>query len=116
MTKFSLIFKILTLAALVTVLIMSLRPAVDMGGPVHVDKIMHLGAYGVLAGLARLGWPELWGGTIFLGLGFFGIGIEIAQHLMPLGRMGSLADTTANLLGAALALIFFHIIWTRHQR
>ena len=116
MTKLSLIFKILTLTALATVLVMSLRPSVGMGGPIYMDKIMHLGAYGVLAGLARLGWPKLWGGTIFLGLGVFGIGIEIAQHLMSLGRTGSLADTLANLLGAALALIFFHIIWTRHQR
>jgi VanZ family protein len=116
MTKFSLIFKILTSAALITVLIMSLRPAVDMGGPAHIDKVAHLGAYGVLAGLARLGWPKLWGGSIFLGLALFGIGIEIAQHLMPLGRTGSLADTATNLLGAALALTFFHVIWTRHQR
>lgn len=116
MTKFSLIFKILTIAALMTVLVMSLRPAVDMGGPAHMDKVVHLGAYGVLAGLARLGWPKLWDGSIFLGLALFGIGIEIAQHLMPLGRTGSFADTGANLLGAALALIFFHLFWTRHQR
>ncbi len=114
MTKFSLIFKMLTIAALMTVLVMSLRPAVDMGGPVYMDKIMHLGAYAVLAGLARLGWPALWGGSIFLGLGLFGIGIEFAQHLMPLGRTGSLGDTAANLSGAALALVIFHFFWTRH--
>ena len=116
MTKFTLIFKCLTIAALLTVLVMSLRPSAITGGPANIDKVLHLVAYGVLAGLARLGWPKLWGGTIFLGLAVFGIGIEIAQHLMPLGRTGSLADTAANLLGTALALIFFHIFWTRHQR
>ena len=115
MTKFSLIFKILTIAALVTVLVMSLRPSVNIGGPANMDKVLHLGAYGVLAGLARLGWPKLWGGTIFLALALFGIAIEMAQHLMAVGRTGSLADIIANTLGAALALIFFHIFWTRHQ-
>lgn len=116
MTKFSLIFKLLTFAALMVVLVMSLRPSVNVGGPVHMDKIVHLGAYAVLAGLARLGWPRLWGGTLFLCLAVFGIGIEVAQHLMALGRTGSLADIIANLSGAALALIFFHIFWTRYQR
>ena len=116
MTKYSLIFKILTLAALATVLVMSLRPSVSLGGPAHADKILHLGAYAVLAGLARLGWPRLWGGALFLCLALFGIGIEMGQHLMAAGRTGSFADIVANLLGAALALIIFHIFWTRHQR
>lgn len=116
MEKFSHIFKVLTFAALATVLIMSLRPSIDVGSIPHTDKIVHLAAYGVLAGLARLGWPNLWGGTIFIGLALFGIGIEAAQHFMALGRTGSLADTLANMSGAALALIIFHIFWTRPRR
>jgi len=87
-----------------------------MGGIAHADKLLHFGAYAVLAGLARLGWPKLWGGWIFLGFAGFGIGIEIAQHIMSIGRTGSLADTAANLLGTALPLAIFHFFWTRHQR
>jgi len=87
-----------------------------MGGIPNIDKVAHLGAYAVLAGLARLGWPKLWGGWIFLVFAILGIGIEIAQHTMSMGRSGSLADTAANLLGTALPLIIFHYFWTRHQR
>jgi len=116
MTKYAFVFKALTLAALAVVLVMSLRPSVNLGSAPHMDKVVHLGAYAVLAGLTRLGWPSLWGGIIFAGLAIFGIGIELAQHFMDLGRTGSLADIFANMLGAALALIVFHIFWTRHQR
>ena len=116
MTKISLLFKCLTLTALAVILVMSLRPSVSVGGMQHMDKVLHLGAYVVLSGLARLGWPKLWGGLIFLGLAVFGVGIEIAQHTMNLGRTGSVADIAANLTGAALPLIVFHFFWTRHHR
>lgn len=115
MNKISLIFKCLTIAALTVVLVMSLKPSVSVGDVPHADKLLHFGAYAVLSVLARLGWPKRWGGFLFLGLAFFGIGIEMAQHIMDLGRMGSLADIAANLLGAAIPLIFFHFFWTRHH-
>lgn len=110
-----LIFRFLTIAALLTVTYMSLRPNLSTGGVPHADKLLHFGAYAVLAGMARLGWPRQWGGWIFLGLAVFGIAIELAQHTMDLGRTGSLADTIANLAGAAAALVFFHYFWTRHK-
>lgn len=116
MTKFSLLFKALFFLALGLILVMSLKPSVSMGGIAHADKILHFSGYAGLAALARLGWPKLWGGLIFAGLAAFGIGIELAQHFMNLGRTGSLADVAANLAGAALPLIFFHYVWTRHQR
>jgi len=87
-----------------------------MGGVQHMDKVIHLGAYAVLAGLARLGWLKLWGGFIFVGFAVLGPGIELAQHIMDVGRDGSFADVAANLLGAALPLLFFHFFWTRHHR
>ena len=116
MTKFSLLFKGLTFAALLVVLVMSLRPSVSIGDVPHADKLVHLAAYAVLSGLARLGWPKVWGGLIFAGLAVFGIGIEVAQHTMNLGRTGSIVDILANLLGTALPLVFFHYVWIRHQR
>ena len=116
MIKISYIFKFLTLAALALILVMSLKPSVSVGGMPHADKILHFGAYAVLAILARLGWPKHWGGLIFIGLAIFGVGIEIAQHTMNLGRMGSIADVAANFVGAALPLIVLHFFWTRHQR
>lgn len=116
MTKISHIFKCLTLSAFAVILFMSLKPSVSVGDVPHIDKVLHFGAYAVLAVLARLGWLKLWGGFIFIGLALFGIGIEIAQHIMNLGRTGSLADIAANLMGAALPLILFHFFWTRHHR
>ena len=116
MFKFSLLFKCLSIAALVVLLVMSLRPSVSLGEIAHIDKVWHLGAYALLSGLVRLGWPKLWGGLIFIGLAFFGIGIELAQHFMNLGRTGSIADVAANLTGTALPLIAFHFFWTRHHQ
>ena len=115
MISISHLFKCLTFAALILVLVMSLRSSVSIGDVPNIDKLAHFGAYSVLASLARLGWLKLWGGWIFLGLALFGIGIEIAQHTMNLGRTGSFADTVANLLGAAFPLLVFHFVWTRHQ-
>lgn len=115
MTKLSFLFKGLTFVALAFILIMSLRPSVSVGDVPHADKLVHLVAYAGLSGLARLGWPKLWGGLIFFGLAAFGIGIEIAQHNMNLGRTGSIADTIANLIGTALPLIFFHFVWRRRH-
>ncbi len=109
------IFRLLTFAAVLTVAYMSLRPSFSVGGVQHMDKILHFGAYGVLAGLARLGWLRMWAGWLFIGLAVFGISIEITQHMMDLGRTGSLADTLANLSGAACALIGFHLIRKRLQ-
>lgn len=108
-------FRFLTIAALITVAYMSLRPSLSVGGVPHMDKVLHFGTYGVLAGLARLGWWRSWGGWIFLGLASFGIALEILQHVMDLGRSGSLADTAANCAGAAICLLCFHFFWTRHQ-
>lgn len=115
MTVISHLFKCLTLAALAVILIMSLKPSVSIGPIANMDKLLHFGAYGILAGLARLGWPKLWGGWIFLGLAMFGCGIEVAQETMNLGRTGSIADIIANLLGTAFPLLIFHAVWTRHQ-
>ena len=115
MTVVSHIFKCLTLAALAVIIVMSLKPSVSIGSVPNMDKLLHFGAYASLAGLARLGWPKLWGGWIFLGLGLFGGGIETAQHMMNIGRMGSMADLVANLLGAVFSLLIFHLVWTRHQ-
>ncbi len=116
MSNLSPLFKILTVLALISVLMMSLRPSVNLGGPVHFDKVMHVIAYGVLAGLARLGWPKVWGGLLFLLLVAFGIFIEFLQHFMAIGRTGTVGDALANLTGVALALTFFHFFWTRHTR
>ena len=115
MTVVSHIFKCLTLAALAVILVMSLKPSVSAGSLPNMDKVLHFGAYAILAGLARLGLPKLWCGWIFLGLGLFGGGIEIAQHMMNIGRMGSIADLVANLLGIVFSLLIFHLVWKRYQ-
>ena len=72
----------------------------------HVDKVLHLFAYGSVAGLAVIAKPferptvavlfavllaSAWGG-----------GVEILQGAMPLGRAASLGDAIANVAGACL--------------
>ena len=103
------LFQLLAILATGVVIYMSLRPGVSTGGIPHADKVMHLLAYGVLAGLTRLGWPRLWGGFIILGFVGLGVALEMAQHFMAQGRTGSLADAVANALGVILVTFIFHL-------
>lgn len=107
------IFQILTILTLIFILYMSFRPSVSTGGVEHADKVLHLLAYGFVAGLARLGWPREWGGWIVLFLVSIGVSIEIGQHIMALGRTGSIGDALANATGVLLAVIIFHFIRRR---
>ncbi|WP_427453953.1 VanZ family protein [Litorimonas sp. WD9-15] len=107
------LIQILSILATLVVIYMSLRPSFSTGGTPHVDKVLHLFSYGVLAGLTRLGWPRLWGGWVVVGFISLGIVLEFAQHFMGLGRTGSVADAIANALGVLLAVILFHLIRKR---
>ena len=69
------------------------------------DKLSHLMGHGVLAlyftGLVpRRKWWK-----VFLYLVLFGVGIEIAQYTMHMGREGDPRDVVANSLGALLGLL-----------
>lgn len=76
------------------------------------DKIEHLLAFFVLTVLCRMGWPRR--GWLMSGvLVAYGIGIELAQGSITLGRSASAADVVADLLGIGLGLIFANLFRQR---
>ena len=82
----------------------SLRPAGTGGAVPHMDKVLHLLVYAILAGGISLGWPKLSKFRIFLGCVLFGVSMELGQSLIGLGRDASLWDGIANGVGAALGV------------
>jgi len=107
------IFQILAISTTLAVIILSLRPSLPSIEVPNSDKLMHFLAYGVLAGLTRLGWPRLWGGWIVIGFILLGVGLELGQYLMAQGRTASIADAFANSVGAILAVTLYHIYHRR---
>ena len=95
-------FKCIFIAAVLLIIHESLIPAGNNSAPNNWDKIVHFIAYFVLSVLALLAFPRARLLPIIAGLTLLGVGIEIAQAMMPFGRSGSLADAIANMLGAAL--------------
>lgn len=71
------------------------------------DKVQHMLAFAVLAGLAVAGWPDAAGWRLLLGLSAFGALIEFVQAIPALHRDADwrdwLADTGAILFVLALA-------------
>ena len=107
------IFQFLAISTTLAVIILSLRPSLPSIEVPNSDKLMHFLAYGVLAGLTRLGWPRLWGGLIVIGFILLGVGLEFGQYLMAQGRTASIADAFANSVGAILAVTLYHIYHRR---
>jgi VanZ family protein len=113
--RLSPLFKGLSILALVVIAWESLQTITGTPQITHFDKIMHFLAYGVLAGLFRLGWPKVWGGGLFFAAVGFGALIEIAQGTLTDGRTASIADALANSLGALVALFILHFILRRYE-
>lgn len=88
----------------------SLRPAGTGGSIPHLDKVLHLIVYALLAGGIAIAWPKLSRFHIYWGCIVFGAALEIAQGLMAAGRTASLWDGLANSLGAALGIYIAVII------
>jgi len=109
------IIQVLAIIATLIVISLSLQPSLPSGSVPNADKIMHLLAYAVLAALTRLGWRRIWGGWIVIGFIGLGVGLEIGQHLMALGRTASFADAIANSVGAVLAVTLYHIYHRRKR-
>jgi VanZ family protein len=63
------------------------------------DKVWHVLAFWIWAGVVALGWPSL-GWRALAGAALVGATIELVQPLV--GRQAELADLGADLLGAAL--------------
>ncbi|GLQ20693.1 VanZ family protein [Algimonas porphyrae] len=97
------VFRILAVAVATVILVLSLQPFTGSLGVNHADKVQHLLAYGLLAGLMALGWPRCRPVWIVAIAALFGLGVELAQGVMSQGRTASGLDALANLIGALLA-------------
>lgn len=94
-------------------LYLSLRRGGDEMPPIpHLDKLIHATGYAILASLAvclfeKPGprWRALLWVVVLGGL------IEVAQGLLPTGRMMEAADFAANTLGAVIGAALF---WRRN--
>lgn len=83
------------------------------------DKLQHIAAFAALALAAALAYPapapqrlrrEAWIALALLG---YGVGIELAQGLIP-GRTASLADVLADAVGVLLGLALARY-WLRRR-
>lgn len=91
------------IVALAASFVVGVESLVSTGSPpslTHFDKVMHFTAYFGLAALWYLALPKARLGFVVGAIISYGIGIEIAQHIMGMGRTGSVFDALANTFGA----------------
>ena len=91
----------------------------------HFDKLLHLGAYGVMAVLFYrtylAGWPQalkrtlIWASVISTAL--YGLSDEIHQYFVP-ERSADLLDWLADAVGAAVGAVIYQRLFdaTRKNR
>lgn len=91
-------------AACGTIAWLSLEPTTALPKVSLSDKIEHLIAYFGLAVIGAYAFPERLR-RLALGLFLGGIGIEVLQSIMGLGRQGDPRDALANTIGITLGLL-----------
>jgi len=100
------------IAACATIVWLSLAPTTALPSVNMWDKLEHAVAYCVLALLGA--WSFRAGSwRLAFGLLALGVGVEIAQSVMGLGRQGDLLDAIANSLGIALGLGLARLVGER---
>jgi VanZ family protein len=102
--KMSHLTKLLMWLWLLTTLYLSLKPEVSM--PLnfeHIDKLLHLGGYGLAMILVTLAYPQISRYKTVALLFTYSLSIEIAQ-LFAVNRYFEVADLAANLIGILLAI------------
>lgn len=97
-------------------------PTWEWADLLSVDKLVHVGMFGVLSYLVARGFRDrrvnTWSdGRILLmaGLLSFGYGalMEVLQEIPGLGRHGDLVDLTANTLGAVVGALLVRRLWAK---
>ena len=94
----------------------SLRPAGTGGAIPHLDKLLHMLVYALLAGGIMLAWPKLTKLKVFWLCVVFGGIMEVAQGVINIGRTASFMDGLANSLGAALGVYIASFMMTKFAR
>ncbi|KPF61796.1 hypothetical protein [Porphyrobacter sp. AAP60] len=99
------LFQLLFWSALVFAFVMASlhQPPSIPGNP--GDKLLHVIAFVVLAGLAAFAYPRLRLVFIFAGLAVFGGAIEVVQGIPQVGREPSWADWLADVGAAGVVLL-----------
>jgi hypothetical protein len=99
------LFQLLFWSAFVFALVMGNlpQPPALSGNP--SDKVLHVLAFLVLAGLAAFAYPRVPLIVIFFGLVIFGGAIEIVQAVPELDREPSWLDWLADVVAAAAVLL-----------
>lgn len=92
------------LVALVVVACLVPSGTLAVAQPVGIDKVEHFFAYAVLATWFGGLYPRTRYPLIAAGLALLGLGIEVMQQLMGLGREADPLDMMANLAGLATGL------------
>jgi len=90
-------------AAVAVVLYCSLAPSETLPGVSMSDKLQHALAWGGLTGLGLLLAPRRWKEVAGFCL-VLGIGVELAQATMGLGRQGDWRDFVADAAGVLIAV------------
>ncbi len=112
------------LAYCAVIVIQSHLPApIDLPEVSHSDKLLHIGAYGVMAALfyrtCRAGWPHagrrrlFWASVGFAAL--FGLTDEIHQFFVPY-RSADPLDFLADMLGAFLGAAAYQRLFDAERR
>ena len=94
----------------------SLRPAGTGDAIPHLDKILHLLVYAVLALGMALAWPKLSQIKVFWTCVVFGGVMELAQGFIGTGRTASLLDGLANSLGVAIGVYIASLMLVKFAR
>ena len=97
-------------------IIISLAPAPDLGWPTfklfQIDKLLHFIMYFSLTILWYFAAKKFYISNLKLLLSavFFGLILEIFQHILPFGRYFDLGDLLANTLGVIFGIIILYYI------
>ncbi|WP_273214735.1 VanZ family protein [Runella zeae] len=92
----------LAIAWTALLLILCLMPKDQVPTGLGWDKLHHFGAFGILAALWYWSTLKVW--PVILGGVLYGVGIEIAQGNMGVGRAFDWYDAVANSLGIIIAI------------
>lgn len=95
----------LWLSLIAAAIIGSLTPQLAPPQQYHLDKVVHFFGYGALAFLpALLISNKRYLAMLAIALMGFGVGIELAQELVP-GRDGTIGDAITNSIGVIIGIV-----------
>ena len=104
------LFKALLYAALLFALVMAGLPQAPSLPGSPSDKLLHIGAFGVLAVFAAAAYPAARLVTVFVCLVCFGGLIEVLQMLPGTQRTASWLDLLADAIAVGSTLFLIHLV------